>query len=228
MKAARAGVALATLALVAGASLLIGDGGAIGGDQAQAQGQIGGRSRHRAGIQTRDRTMPEPARRRRAAARLDRNAECVHCHAEIAAEWQGSLHAQAYTDPLFQVSFERENFSDFCQGCHAPEASPRGDVEADRGAVGVACVSCHVVGDEAEGPVLAGPRPDWEVDRPERSPHALNRDPRFATAAACAGCHEFDFPNARRAGNTLKMQRTVTEHRRSKASEHSCQSCHMT
>jgi hypothetical protein len=58
-------------------------------------------------------------------------------------------------------------------------------------------------------------------------PHALRRTSAFASPDACAGCHEFWFPSGGRAGHELKMQRTVSEHARSRFADESCQSCHM-
>ena len=172
--------------------------------------------------------MPGPAHSARGEARelrklrLDRNEDCVACHPDIAAEWQASLHRQAYLDPMFQAAFEREGESPFCQGCHAPEADPRRPVSDRQAEVGVGCVSCHVVGD---GEVLATPANDGHDD--SQVPHRLRREARFATADACAGCHEFNFPAAGRAGHQLTMQRTVREHARSSARDRSCQHCHM-
>lgn len=64
---------------------------------------------------------------------------CEHCHAEIAAEWNGSYHRAAYSDATFQRSLAIEEPKDraFCIDCHAPEARTTG-VNA-----GVGCISCH-------------------------------------------------------------------------------------
>lgn len=161
--------------------------------------------------------MPGPSAGARARARLDTNEDCVGCHEEVAREWAGSSHARAYEDPLFQVAFERERRSGFCQGCHAPEADPEAPASARAGAVGVGCVSCHL-GPDGET-VLAGPGS-------ATAPHALHRTARFAGPEACAGCHEFAFPDAR-ADPELLMQRTLSEHQASAFADRSCQSCHM-
>ena len=168
--------------------------------------------------------MPGPTRHERADDRLDRNDECVTCHADEAAEWARSLHADAFVDPMFQDAFEREGEMGFCQGCHAPEADPRHTPDSRRAAIGVGCVSCHLEpGDEA---VSAGPRAGGDTG-PERAPHALRRTPEFSTDQACLGCHEFSAPDARRGSDRLMMQRTGTEHRRSGSATQTCQSCHM-
>ena len=161
--------------------------------------------------------MPHPAPQGRSGDAAARNAECESCHLEVADEWRSSLHAEAFTGREFSHAFRLEPLP-FCRGCHAPEAGPRPDVEAE--ALGVACVTCHLVDDDV---VLAGPRA--LAGSSEDPPHPLRREARFATPEACAGCHEFEFPGARREPEF--MQTTVTEHRRSSQSERSCADCHM-
>src|SRR5262245_23511904 len=51
------------------------------------------------------------------------NQACEGCHAEIAAEWRGSLHHRAWDDPVFLTAYAIEPLA-FCRGCHAPEAIP--------------------------------------------------------------------------------------------------------
>lgn len=157
--------------------------------------------------------MPRPGPRARADA-ANANAACEGCHPGAAATWRGSLHARSWTEPIFQRSFAEEP-SAFCRDCHAPEtAAP---------ALGVACVTCHDPGATgvvlaAEGaPVTRGP-----------APHRVVRDPGFAGDGACAGCHEFAFPDAgQRAGAVALMQRTATEHLASRFADRTCASCHM-
>jgi hypothetical protein len=167
-----------------------------------------------------DRDMPGPTTREREAARLDQNDECERCHVDIAQEWRGSLHRASYTDPMVQAAFAGEDDPSFCRGCHAPEANPRAEPDPRRAAIGVGCVGCHVI----DGEILAAPAAEGTD---ETAPHPVRREPKFAGPDACAGCHEFWFPSAGRAGHELLMQRTIGEHRRSKASDQPCQSCHM-
>ncbi|PRP90531.1 hypothetical protein ENSA5_64460 [Enhygromyxa salina] len=169
--------------------------------------------------------MPRPARgpRRAGADRLDRNDECVNCHADIAGEWSDSLHRRAFEDPMVQAAFAQERDPSFCRSCHAPEADPRREPSPREAALGVACVTCHL--DGHDDVVLAGPEEPSRRAGP--APHPLRRTPAFASPDACAGCHEFWFPHAGRGGHKLKMQRTVTEHARSDHADDSCQTCHM-
>ena len=160
--------------------------------------------------------MPGPAPLQRVDNAVERNAECVACHEAIAAEWQGSLHRAAYTSPDFQSALRSEPLP-FCRGCHAPEADPRGP-EAELAALGVACVSCHLPGGDK---VLSA----RAIDAPMNAPHAVSRDPKFAAADACAGCHEFTFPDRRPVPEY--MQTTVRESQDSRHRDRGCAACHM-
>ena len=160
--------------------------------------------------------MPGPAPLQRNGDAVARNGECVACHDEIAAQWQGSLHRAAYTSPDFQSALRSEPLP-FCRGCHAPEADPRRP-EPELAALGVACVSCHL----PQGDAVLSARP---ADAPRAAPHLVLRDPAFAAADACANCHEFTFPDRRPVPEY--MQTTVREHRASAQPGRSCADCHM-
>lgn len=160
--------------------------------------------------------MPRPAPQQRGGDATGRNDECVACHADIAAEWEGSLHREAYTSREFQHALRREPLP-FCRGCHAPEADPRRP-EPALAAIGVACVTCHVPSGDA---VLSARAPD----APLVAPHPVLRDAAFGGPGACAGCHEFTFPDRRPVPEF--MQTTIREHAASPAKDRSCADCHM-
>lgn len=155
----------------------------------------------------------------------DTTAEaCAECHAEIVGEWRGSLHASAWTDDVFQVGYETEPLA-FCRNCHAP--LNRGGPEPDERAVheGVSCSVCHVRDAHVLG-ATAVPTAAAE------SAHAMRAATEIAASAYCAGCHQFDFPDAqghRRQGSSEPMQDTFGEWARSavSADRHECQECHM-
>ncbi len=141
---------------------------------------------------------------------------CVECHDDVATDWAGSRHQQAFVNEDFQRSYERETL-DFCRDCHAPRRQVVGDAEAERHGVG--CVSCHV----REGRVWTGPA-DGKQDV---APHDVLRDRAFGTDA-CASCHEFEFPRGRgRHPTGARMQLTMTEHAASPLAEVSCGDCHL-
>lgn len=174
----------------------------------------------RASMDARDAVfMPTPAPQKRAVDAPELNASCESCHVDIAAEWRSSLHRQAHTDPVYQRAFAIEPLS-FCQSCHAPEADPSKPVPAAVGAIGVGCVTCHVTGHD----VLAAPKAD-SID--SNTAHRLQRDARFASASACASCHEFAFPDGARRKKPELMQSTISEHAASKNAGRSCADCHM-
>ena len=163
--------------------------------------------------------MPGPSPRGRSAeAASALNATCTGCHREIAAEWRSSFHAQAQRDSAYQRAFALEPLP-FCQGCHAPESDafqPVPELAAD---LGVGCVTCHAVGDH----VLAAAK----MAGVGTAPHILSRTPEFASAAACASCHEFAFPDAALRAQPELMQATVREHDHSNTRGMPCASCHM-
>lgn len=142
---------------------------------------------------------PAPIARRRPA----NNGACEGCHDAIAAEWRASLHHNAFTDADYQRAIQSDP-DPFCRGCHAPEKDA---------ALGVACVTCHVPSSEILA--SAGSR---------LAPHAVLRSSDFGTEAACARCHEFNFPDEHLRRAPLAMQRTITEHR---GRDDTCASCHM-
>ncbi|NUO48201.1 MAG: hypothetical protein HOV80_05010 [Polyangiaceae bacterium] len=162
--------------------------------------------------------MPGPAAQRGEAA-VALNAKCEGCHRDVADEWRKSLHQRAHVEPAYQRSFAIEPLA-FCRGCHAPEGDPASEPTASVGALGVGCVTCHVVGDD----VLGAPRADADS---LRIPHEVVRDVRFASADACGSCHEFAFPGAAGRNHAELMQSTISEHRDSEARGESCASCHM-
>jgi len=162
--------------------------------------------------------MPGPAPSPRRTDAAADNARCEGCHRDIAAEWRASMHRAAHTDPVYQRALAIEPLA-FCRGCHAPEADPARDPPPELGALGVGCVSCH--GGSHDG-ALAAPRQGASP-----APHAVIRSAAFATAAACARCHEFSFPDAERRLAPLLMQSTATEHRSSLHADAACARCHM-
>jgi hypothetical protein len=141
--------------------------------------------------------------------------DCLGCHASIAAEWAGSQHRSSFTDEAFQRAYAIEPLA-FCRGCHAPTASAKSMPSAIAADTGVGCTSCHVM----DGQLHASP---GEGD----GPHALVRSESFASADACARCHEFDFPDTALRAKAEPMQLTVAEHASSRFSNVACATCHM-
>jgi hypothetical protein len=143
------------------------------------------------------------------------NEACERCHVEIASEWRGSMHRDAWLDPVFQHAYTVEPNA-FCRGCHAPESDPAGFPAAESQTIGVGCVTCHV----HEGRVV-GARARSGREAP--GAHPVQAVAELAGVGACASCHQFDFP--RTPGEP--MQDTVREHADSPHANTPCQGCHM-
>jgi Cytochrome c554 and c-prime len=144
------------------------------------------------------------------------DASCVRCHEEIAAEWDSSLHHRSWQNPYFVRSYALEP-TPFCRKCHAPSADPRAEPPPEAREAGVGCTSCHVV---PEGVVGVNAHPA------RAGGHEVLGDPRLATPAACASCHDFALPGPP-GFTTGPMQDTHGEHKRSAAASTTCQGCHM-
>ncbi len=159
--------------------------------------------------------LPGPSPRPRAAVDdpAEANARCEGCHTEIAAEWRGSLHQEAWHDPVFQKAYAVEPVA-FCRSCHAPEADAASYPSRAAQDVGIGCTTCHQQGGDIVGARdIAG----------SAEHHAVRGDARLATKEACASCHQFDFPRSK----GQAMQDTLVEHASSSLANVSCQSCHM-
>ncbi len=101
---------------------------------------------------THDEPMPRPAPQRRPAGydAATENEACERCHAVIAEEWRGSLHHEAFDDPVFLAAYGMESQT-FCRSCHVPESDPTRPATAEERHLGVGCVSCHGQGLESVG-----------------------------------------------------------------------------
>lgn len=151
------------------------------------------------------------------------NRACEGCHEEIAREWRGSLHHQSYSNASFQRAFALEPLA-FCQSCHAPAADPTRSAPAILADLGIGCTSCHTPasGGEPDTAILAAGEPEHVT----RAPHPVQRSVAFGTNAACAGCHEFAFPDAAQRGQLALMQSTLSEQHTAQDAA-ACASCHM-
>lgn len=147
---------------------------------------------------------------------LPKDERCGDCHAEIAKEWQRSLHRAAWENDYFQHAYAVEPLA-FCRGCHAPLADPAAEPGAEARHAGVGCTTCHVVPGGVVGPRAMAAQKDG---------HEVIGDARMSTPAACGRCHDFAFPGSRRP-DIDRMQKTMHEHAQSAHSSKPCQDCHM-
>lgn len=155
-------------------------------------------------------------------------AACEPCHAELVAEWRGSLHAASWTDPVFQAAYAVEPLA-FCRNCHAPLHREPG-VDGVAASEGISCAVCHI----RDGVILGAGRREASA-----APHPVRVDERLRTSGFCAPCHDFGFlsgglPGHPRRETTELQQSTFTEWQtqRDRAGEGAaavseCQGCHM-
>ena len=88
-------------------------------------------------------------------------ATCGECHPEKYEQWQGSMHAMAFKDPIYQgeLSLARKeaghDTARLCEGCHTPAAVVTGEVKgtpdfkglSPLAMAGVSCDVCHSIKD---------------------------------------------------------------------------------
>lgn len=167
-------------------------------------------------------------------------ADCGACHEKALAQWAGSRHAVAGTNPVFWEAWIRFPLG-WCVNCHAPLASgqvatlggvvrPGAMVQPARPAgawtEGVGCAACHV----RHGAIMSAAPPSEAAEAAHPTTHA----PALGTQAACAGCHDFPFQRHDAPRGALWLsdqpsQATVTEWATSTAAAEgrTCQHCHM-
>ncbi len=162
---------------------------------------------------------------------------CAQCHPEIYRTWLDSQHARSFTDPAFQLAFDRVRRAEprrslLCERCHNPmrfllaDDDPRAAIF---GQEGVTCDFCHSVewaSADAGFPryrarpgVKFGP----QGGRRGKSRHATRFSRLHITSTFCAGCHEL------RSGNGVPVLSTYSEWEESfyRGEGVHCQFCHL-
>ena len=168
--------------------------------------------------------LPGPASHRRAShvSGAAINQECEGCHVAIAAEWRASQHRQSNTNPAFVRSLSKQPLP-FCRRCHAPEADPKKEASGWAAENGIACITCHLLGEK----ISSGISNQGKLPTAQDLAHPIVRDARLSGDGACERCHEFQFPDGRWRRRPEFMQLTVREHAQSLHAETSCIECHM-
>lgn len=91
--------------------------------------------------------------------------DCATCHVDVVSDWQDGLHANAYSDPIFQEHWQDQGEPTECLACHTTGFVPfSGEYDHE----GVTCAACH-------GDVPAN-----------HPPEPVNIE---ANAEVCADCH---------------------------------------
>ena len=168
---------------------------------------------------------------------LTSSAVCGECHQAIHAVWQHSLHANAWSNGVFQAAYNRSLGSygaektRLCLSCHAPTVRHSQDyaVENSITAEGVTCDCCHSISavdlsDPIDpirmkvGKVKYGPL------RHAQSPaHEIVDTQLHTRSEFCASCHEY------RNEHGLLVLGTYSEWKSSSFAKKGkqCQDCHM-
>ncbi len=178
-------------------------------------------------------------------------SKCRGCHAAIFDQWKGSMHSNAYRDPVFQAlwkigSEETGGLTDkLCAGCHtavgtvAEEVSRGADGEFQVSEIareGVQCHLCHsVVGSSMDETPTAMPQnasivvdPGVVMRGPYRDAqpmwHKAEYSELHTRAEFCGNCHNVFHP-----ANHFPIENTYDEWRFSVYAQKGivCQDCHM-
>ncbi len=122
------------------------------------------------------------------AGKPDSWQACGRCHEKAYREWKGTLHEQAWLDPVYRMSAGDPPKLE-CRGCHSMEPILAREISADVSyrpvyrpylkEEGVNCLSCHGL---ADGSVAAA------RDLPG-APCRPRRDDRLRSPTFCGACH---------------------------------------
>ncbi len=163
--------------------------------------------------------------------------QCASCHPNHYQEWQSSMHAYAFVDPVFFAMHDRGQLEQFCTKCHSPIASRSGETPPffDRNKLspiskqGVSCDVCHTITKvnkifNAQFEMSPGNTKFGSLDNPAPNPfHQSQFNALFDRSEFCGACHEVE--------NTLntRIEETYTEWVQAAAAGMSfdCQDCHM-
>lgn len=170
---------------------------------------------------------------------------CGGCHTEIYKQWKGSMHSNAWTDPIYRAALNHVSkktggkVDELCMGCHTPvgvvtgEANPAGVGMSDIANRGVQCDVCHNIS-ETQGigngayvltpklhgrPLKFGPFKDAKSPYHDTAYSVLHTRSEF-----CGQCHNVTHPF-----NRLPIERTYSEWKDSAYAGQGiqCQDCHM-
>lgn len=185
------------------------------------------------------------AGRRTTSDQFDPPEVCGGCHVEIYAQWNGSMHSNAWTDPIYRAALNLVSAAsggkadNFCMGCHTPigvvtgEATPGGKGMSAVAERGVQCEVCHnisrssgigngayVLTPQLHGrPLKFGPFKDAISPYHDTAYSKLHTQSEF-----CGQCHDVSHPF-----NRVAIERTYSEWRDSSYGGEGiqCQDCHM-
>ena len=177
---------------------------------------------------------------------------CKICHGEIYKQWQGSMHSNAWIDPVFQalwkIGDDETNgaIRNLCAGCHSPIGTVGEEIlfdptkgrfgASDIAEKGVQCDFCHTVsasswrdtptGEPMNGSLIMDP---GDVKRgPYKDSDSPGHDTAYSklhtSAEFCGSCHHVFHP-----ATNFPIERTYDEWKSSVYAQAGivCQDCHM-
>ncbi len=181
---------------------------------------------------------------------FDNAGVCKTCHQEIYKQWQSSMMAQSWDDPIYRALLKRVSqetdgaLDNFCTGCHSPIGLTTGKINAktnqtlpgepgDHELPGVDCESCHNIsgrigidnGAYVLTPKAGGLSTKFGPRKNAKSPyHETAFSPIHQRSDFCAPCHNVTHPF-----NNVPIERTYNEWLESPYAVEGteCQDCHM-
>jgi len=186
------------------------------------------------------------------SSEFDDPGRCRICHRDIYNQWKGSMHSNAWVDPVFQALWKRGDdetngaIRNLCSGCHSPIGTVGEEVSFDpvRGMFGaseiaekgVQCDFCHTVAESTwrdtptnqpqNGSLIMDP---GDVKRgPYKDSDSPGHDTAYSklhtSAEFCGSCHHVFHPVT-----NFPIERTYDEWKQSVYARAGivCQDCHM-
>lgn len=179
---------------------------------------------------------------------------CAGCHPKQYEGWRGSMHSNAWNDPIFLAEFKKGlkatdgKIFNLCAGCHSPIGVLTGTVSWDKNtnefsisekaARGVTCDVCHSISgavplkdtltsEHGNGSHIIDTATHIKYGplKNSKSPyHETQYSELHTRANLCAGCHNIIHPV-----NGTGVERTYDEWRVSPYAQNGivCQDCHM-
>jgi predicted CXXCH cytochrome family protein len=114
---------------------------------------------------------------------------CATCHVDVVNAWQSGLHAQAFSDPIFQDTWAAQGNDPECLACHTTGFEARtGNYTHE----GVTCEACHGLAPEGHPPepIAADPGVDVCADCHTTTFTEWEQSAHGSQQLACTTCHQ--------------------------------------
>lgn len=114
---------------------------------------------------------------------------CAQCHLDVVSSWQTGLHAQAFSDPIFQETWGNQQNKTECLACHTTSFVARtGEYTHE----GVTCEACHgeTPAEHPPAPVSIDPGVEVCADCHTTTYTEWEQSAHGSQQLACTVCHE--------------------------------------